>query len=285
MLAWTASRDNVGVAGYEVYRDGTLIANVPQPGYTDTGLAPASTHRYAVRAFDASNNASADSAPMTVATLQAPDTSPPSTPAGLGAIGTGPNTIDVSWQAAHDNVGVTKYQLFRDGTKVADVAGTSYTDQGLTADTSYSYTVRAVDAANNGSAPSAPASARTTSPPPPPTPDPTIAPTTSPPPEIMSVDLTATPISDCKVHLEAVVTASAPTESVLSYSYLSGVSGSVPLTFTNSDLTQTINLPDGDALLLGLATASAGGVSDTAGWLTCVIDPPTTEADPTDPPT
>jgi serine/threonine protein kinase/chitodextrinase len=285
VLAWTASRDNVGVAGYEVYRDGTLIANVPQPGYTDTGLAPASTHRYTVRAFDASNNASADSAPMTVATLQAPDTSPPSTPAGLGAIGTGPNTIDVSWQAAHDNVGVTKYQLFRDGTKVADVAGTSYTDQGLTADTSYSYTVRAVDAANNASAPSAPASAHTTSPPPPPTPDPTIAPTTSPPPEIMSVELTATPISDCKVHLEAVVTASAPTDTVLSYSYLSGVSGSVPLTFTNSDLTQTINLPDGDALLPGLATASAGGVSDTAGWLTCVIDPPTTEADPTDPPT
>jgi chitodextrinase/serine/threonine protein kinase len=286
VLAWTASRDNVGVAGYEVYRDGALVANVPLPGYTDAGLAPASSHRYAVRAFDSSNNASADSALLTVATLQAPDTSPPSTPAGLGAIGTGPSTIDVSWQAAVDNVGVTKYQLFRDGTKVVDVATTGYTDQGLTPDTNYTYTVRAVDAANNGSGLSAPASAHTASPPPPPTPTPTptVAPTTSPPPEIMSVDLTATPISGCKVHLEAMVTASAPTNADLFYS-VSGVTGSIPLTFTNGDLTQTVALPDGDALLLGLATASAGGVSDTAGWLSCVIDPPPTTLDPTDSPT
>jgi chitodextrinase len=210
VLAWGTSQDNVGVAGYEVYRDGALIANVPQPGYTDNGLAPASTHTYKVRAYDTSNNASADSGPTSATTLQAPDNAPPSPPNGLGAVATGPTTIDLSWQASHDNVGVAKYQVFRGGVKVADVAATAYTDQGLTPDTTYTYAVRAVDAAGNTSGPSQTASAHTASPPPPPpspSPSPTPGPTTNPQPEIMSVALTATPPPACKLALQATATA------------------------------------------------------------------------------
>jgi hypothetical protein len=68
----------------------------------------------------------------------------------------------------------------------------------------------------------------------------------------------------------------APTDSYT----VNGASGSIPLTFTDSSLTQTVSLPDGDALLVGVANASAGGMSDSAGWLSCVLDPPTTEASP-----
>src|SRR3989442_1193664 len=49
-LAWTASTDNVGVTGYEVYRDGgaAAIGAVAGTVFSDTGLAPASTHTYTV---------------------------------------------------------------------------------------------------------------------------------------------------------------------------------------------------------------------------------------------
>jgi chitodextrinase len=55
-LAWTASTDNVGVTGYNVYRGGTLVTTVTGTAYTDTGLAAATAYSYAVRARDAAGN-------------------------------------------------------------------------------------------------------------------------------------------------------------------------------------------------------------------------------------
>jgi chitodextrinase len=57
-LAWTASTDNVGVAGYNVFRDGgaTPIATLTGTSFSDTGLAPRTTHTYTVVAFDAAGN-------------------------------------------------------------------------------------------------------------------------------------------------------------------------------------------------------------------------------------
>jgi chitodextrinase len=274
VLAWIASRDNVGVAGYEVYRDGALVANVGQPSFTDTGLAPASTHTYKVRAFDASNNASADSAPTTATTLTAPDTTPPSTPDGLGAIGTSPTTIDLSWHAATDNVGVTGYRLYRGGVQIAVVPTTAYTDQSLTPATSYTYTVQAIDAGGNSSGQSAPASASTS--PSPTTPDPTTTPpTTDPAPQIVSVTLTQT-INGCQISLDATVTASGPMNATLSYTYsVGGTSGTIPLSFTAGNLSWTGPLPSPDTSADGTATADAGGKSDVASWTACPPTPTT----------
>ena len=55
-VSWAASADNVGVAGYRVYRDDSLIATTPATQYADTGLAPG-WHRYQVSAYDAAGNA------------------------------------------------------------------------------------------------------------------------------------------------------------------------------------------------------------------------------------
>ena len=61
-LTWTASTDNVGVAGYRVYRDGTLVNTVtgspPATSFTDTTVGPAKTYVYQVLAYDAAGNAS-----------------------------------------------------------------------------------------------------------------------------------------------------------------------------------------------------------------------------------
>ncbi len=61
-LSWTAATDNVGVAGYQIFRDGTQVAtDTSGTTYADTGLAASSTHAYIVKAYDAAGNTSAAS--------------------------------------------------------------------------------------------------------------------------------------------------------------------------------------------------------------------------------
>lgn len=80
------------------------------------------------------------------------DTTPPSVPGNLRATGTTSTSVSLAWDAATDNVGVTGYLVYRGSTLVTTVAGTTYTDTGLTPATAYSYTVKARDAAGNQSA-------------------------------------------------------------------------------------------------------------------------------------
>ncbi|MFD6313672.1 glycoside hydrolase family 6 protein [Streptomyces nigra] len=81
------------------------------------------------------------------------DTSAPTAPTGLRATAKTASSVSLAWTAATDNVGVTGYDVYRDGTRVGSTtAGTMYTDTGLSAATAYSYTVRARDAAGNVSA-------------------------------------------------------------------------------------------------------------------------------------
>lgn len=90
------------------------------------------------------------------------DTQAPSVPAGL-TVSTGSATsIGLGWAASSDNVGVTGYKVYRNGTQVATLgAVTTWTDTAVTAATTYSYAVSAFDAAGNNSAKSATVSATT----------------------------------------------------------------------------------------------------------------------------
>ncbi|MFI7233490.1 fibronectin type III domain-containing protein [Nonomuraea angiospora] len=71
-LSWTASTDDVGVAGYRIYRGATQVGTSAATSYTDTGLSPATSYTYTVKAYDAAGNTSAASAPVTVVTLPSP---------------------------------------------------------------------------------------------------------------------------------------------------------------------------------------------------------------------
>jgi hypothetical protein len=75
----------------------------------------------------------------------------------------GTNQAAVDWSASTDNVAVTGYEVFRGGTLVATVPTTHFLDSGLAANTSYTYQVRAVDAAGNRSAASSSLNVRTQS--------------------------------------------------------------------------------------------------------------------------
>ncbi len=80
-----------------------------------------------------------------------PDTTPPTTPTGLSVSNEQDTQVSLSWNAANDNVGVTGYEVLLDGTPIGTVAGTSANVTGLTACTTYSFGVRALDAAGNAS--------------------------------------------------------------------------------------------------------------------------------------
>ncbi|NIK67259.1 S-layer homology domain-containing protein [Paenibacillus sp. BK720] len=67
-LSWTASTDNVGVEGYEVYRNNTLIGSTIATTYNSTGLKASASYTYKIVAKDGSGNRSASSSPATAVT-------------------------------------------------------------------------------------------------------------------------------------------------------------------------------------------------------------------------
>ena len=167
-LAWTAATDNVGVARYNVHRSTTAgftpsaankVGQSTDTSFADNGLATG-TYYYRVTAEDAAGNVGPPSGEATADALS--DTTPPSKPVGLTATATA-RSASLSWTAATDNVGVTGYRVFRDGTQVGTSASTSYTDSGLTPATSYTYKVQAYDAADNRGPDSDPATTTTAS--------------------------------------------------------------------------------------------------------------------------
>jgi len=92
-----------------------------------------------------------------------PDLQPPSVPANLRVTATTSSSVSLAWDASTDDVsGVTGYQVFRGTTQVGTPTGLTFTDTGLAASTTFSYTVRAVDATAKVSAASTAVSATTT---------------------------------------------------------------------------------------------------------------------------
>ncbi|GAA0962241.1 hypothetical protein GCM10009554_79720 [Kribbella koreensis] len=89
------------------------------------------------------------------------DTQAPTTPANLRATGTTSDSVSLAWDASTDNVGVTGYDVYNGSTLATSVAGTTATVSGLSADTSYSFTIQAKDAAGNKSPAGAAVTART----------------------------------------------------------------------------------------------------------------------------
>ena len=80
------------------------------------------------------------------------DTTAPSAPANLAASGTTAVSTNLSWTASTDNVGVTGYDVYSGATLLGNTASTSANITGLTASTTYSFSVKAKDAAGNASA-------------------------------------------------------------------------------------------------------------------------------------
>ncbi|MFC0216296.1 fibronectin type III domain-containing protein [Paenibacillus chartarius] len=82
----------------------------------------------------------------------AADTTAPTAPANLTAPSKTDTTVNLSWTASTDNVGVAGYDVYNGTSLVGTATGTTFAVTGLTANTAYTFTVKAKDAAGNASA-------------------------------------------------------------------------------------------------------------------------------------
>ncbi len=147
-LSWSASSDDVGVAGYRLFLNGSEVGTSSSTSYSFAGLACGTSYTLGVAAYDAAGNVSGV-ATVGGSTSACPDTQPPSTPTGLATSGVGSASVALSWNASTDNVGVTGYRLFLNGIQVGSSSTTSYLFLGLACQTPYALGIAAADAAGN----------------------------------------------------------------------------------------------------------------------------------------
>ncbi|MFI7600344.1 PQQ-dependent sugar dehydrogenase [Actinoplanes sp. NPDC049681] len=156
-LTWGASRDDVGVVAYDIYHDGNKIGEAAGSATSATlsGLQPGFEYRLSVFGRDAAGNVSTSSPQAVCTTLPSSDHQPPAAPSGFTTANVAGSSVDTSWTAATDDVGVTGYEV-RSGGSVLKAVGTVTSTRvtGLACNTAYTLTVVAKDAAGNVSAPS-----------------------------------------------------------------------------------------------------------------------------------
>lgn len=163
-LAWNVSIDSVGIAAYLIERcAGASCSGFAQivtsvtPVYSNTGLSPATSYSYRVRAVDAAGNLS-DYSTIVTAITQTPtvDTTAPTIPQDLTATVISSSQINLTWTPSTDDVGVSAYLLEHcqgvgcsSFSQINTPSISGYSHTGLAASTSHSYRVRAIDAAGN----------------------------------------------------------------------------------------------------------------------------------------
>ena len=160
-LLWDEAVDNKGVAGYKIYRNGEEIGTSATGEYTDENVTAGTTYTYTIKAYDAAGNTSAESSPLSVTTGESPDTEAPTVPENVIPLEVTSTVVYLLWDEAVDNKGVAGYKIYRNGEEIGTSATGEYTDENVTAGTTYTYTIKAYDAAGNTSAESSPLSVTT----------------------------------------------------------------------------------------------------------------------------
>jgi fibronectin type 3 domain-containing protein len=166
-LSWSAvtAPANCSISSYKVYGSTTsgftpsssnLLGSPTGTTFSNTGLAASTTYYYVVEAVDA-DGISAASTQVSAETAAASCSAVPSAPTGLTATASSSSVIGVSWTAVTPpaNCTISTYNLYGSTTSgftpsssnlLTSTTGTSYSNTGLTASTTYYYVVEAVDA-------------------------------------------------------------------------------------------------------------------------------------------
>ncbi|MHA1330063.1 MAG: lamin tail domain-containing protein [Candidatus Hodarchaeales archaeon] len=155
-LVWDANTES-DLDYYTVYRDGVFLTTVTTTSYSDIGLTDGTTYTYEVSATDTSGNEGLKSASSSATTT---DITPPAQVTGLTATAVSESQVDLSW-AANSESDLDHYVIYRDGVFLTTTTQTSYSDTGLTPETTYTYEVSAVDTSGNEGLKSSPVSATT----------------------------------------------------------------------------------------------------------------------------
>jgi len=152
-LSWRASPDKARVTGYYVYRSGRRVASLKKAtaGYTFTGLRCGTSYVVGVAAHDAKGTTSKrpTTRGRTALCLASVDTRAPTAPSAFRVTATTTSTVTLAWDASNDNIGVTGYNVYLSGARVATTGTTTQTLGSLTCGTAYDVGVEAFDAAGN----------------------------------------------------------------------------------------------------------------------------------------
>ncbi len=133
-----------GATYYDLYRGGNKIASPTSPPYTDSGLSSNTSYTYTISACATDCGCSAQSSSSTQST-----TGPPGIPSTPTVSNPTCSSLTVSWSAV---TGASSYNLYRNGTLIqSGITTTSYTDTGLASNTTYSYTVSAINSCGTSS--------------------------------------------------------------------------------------------------------------------------------------
>jgi endoglucanase len=159
-LNWGASTDNVDVVAYEIYSNGIKILESTTNVFYFNNIPTNTTYVFTVKAKDRAGNLSLASNTITVTTPDI-DTEAPSIPTGLAIINTTQVSTIITWTASTDNLGVAEYEVFKNGVSIGVTQNLVMPATGLTANTTYNFTVKAKDASGNVSAASTPLSVLT----------------------------------------------------------------------------------------------------------------------------
>ncbi len=149
-LDWDAADDNVAVTAYRVKIDEEEPIEVANNTAMIDGRMPLTEYSVSVAAGDASGNWSAYSEQVSVSTI---DITPPSSPTALVVSDVTPFSAQLAWEASTDNVAVAHYEVYVNDEKAGETATLTYALDGLSRETSYSVSVKAVDDSGNVSEP------------------------------------------------------------------------------------------------------------------------------------
>ncbi|HVV67334.1 MAG TPA: Ig-like domain-containing protein [Candidatus Saccharimonadales bacterium] len=158
-LSWNASTDagGSGLAGYNVYRNGTKINSslVTTTTYGDDTASANTTYSYKIEAVDGAGNKSSQSTAASATTPAPQDTTAPTVPGGLKATANSSTQVNLSWGDSTDKggSGLAGYIVYRNGQQLnqSPQTATAYTDTSAQPSTTYTYQVSAVDKAGNAS--------------------------------------------------------------------------------------------------------------------------------------
>ncbi len=149
-LSWDHASDNIVVAGYEIYLNGTYLSTTIHNTLQLTKLLPDTEYELKIVAYDAYKNKSMLSEPLLTTTLK--DEIPPTAPTGIVVSKIAANGFNVKWNASTDNVAVMEYELYINGNFASPkISGLQHTFINLLPTTSYEITLKAIDTSNNAS--------------------------------------------------------------------------------------------------------------------------------------
>ncbi|POA17970.1 hypothetical protein C1886_19180 [Pseudomonas sp. FW300-N1A1] len=148
-LKWERPVDNEAIRDYRILEDGKIISNTPGTEYVVSGLNDGTTYNFEVYAFFTAESGFGAAAFISATTIGIPDTTKPSKPTDLKLVYLNDNNLALlRWTAATDNIAVTHYVIYRNGTPV-DTLSSEHTFYPVNETGIVTYRVRAFDAAGN----------------------------------------------------------------------------------------------------------------------------------------